>query len=425
MQMKPGLTTNKTLSSILFILYILFFTGLIFSFRAISSSSSGLILLAGVFFNKQETGSFFSGNLKKPFIACCAVYFLFQLTSFLNSHDISEDWRQVQLKAGIVFIPLAVCCCSFVNKLTRKKLLAIYSILLAAAGSYCITMAFIHYSNTGDTTHFFYHPLVSPLKQHAVYFSLLVFIALLFLLEAVKTKEWLFNGVLHFTFVIFLSFLLILLSSRLVIIFSGLYLLFYFLAFLKTMKLNKYVVVGMILLLIAGMTLLFTTNNPVSNRFKEIARGDLEVVGKESYRPDDYFNGLQFRLLQWKLVPEILNEKKSWWTGVGPANAQGLLIQKYISKNMYHGKPGSADIGYKLYNTHDQLLESLLKNGIPGTVLFLLICFSMMQLAWKNKNRVLRFTIVLLLFFAFTESVLETQYGVIIFTFFPLFLSQD
>jgi len=110
---------------------------------------------------------------------------------------------------------------------------------------------------------------------------------------------------------------------------------------------------------------------------------------------------------------------------VGAGNAQGLLIQKYISRNMYLGKPGTDNIGYKLYNTHDQLLESFLKNGIPGAVLFLLVCFSMAQLAWKNKNRVLRFTALLLLFFAFTESVLETQYGVLIFTFFPLFLSQD
>ncbi|HEY6064268.1 MAG TPA: O-antigen ligase family protein [Chitinophagaceae bacterium] len=337
----------------------------------------------------------------------------------------AEDWRQIQLKTGLLFMPFAVRCCAYINCVTRRKLLVFYSILLAAAGLYCITMAFIHYTNTADTSHFFYHPLVSPLKQHAVYFSLLVFVDLIFLMETLKTREWLFNRVIHLILVFFFSVLLILLSSKLVIIFYGVYLLYYFLTFRKTSKLKKPVIVGFILFLFVGLSLLFMTSNPVSNRFKEIVQGDLAVVQKDSYHPSDYFNGLQFRLLQWKLVPEILNENKSWWTGVGAGNAQQLLNKKYISKNMYQGKPGTGDSGYLVYNTHNQLLESLLKNGIPGAVLFLLICFALLQIAWKNKNNMLRFTILLLFFHAFTESVLETQYGILIFTFFPLFLSQE
>ncbi len=423
--MKPGLNKSNTLSILNQFLYLLFFTGLIFSFRAVSSISTGLILLTGIFFNKQQTGSFIPENLKKPFIACCIIYFLFQFTSLFNSHNLAEDWRQIQLKTGLLFIPLAVCCCAYINSTTRRKLLAFYSILLAAAGLYCLSMAFIHYINTADSTHFFYHPLVSPLKQHAVYFSLLVFVDLLFLMETVKTREWLFNRVLHLILVSFFSLLLILLSSKLVIFFYGVYLLYYFLTLSKRIKLKKPIFVGFILFLFVGISLLFMTSNPVSNRFKEIVQGDLAIVQQDNYQPADYFNGLQFRLLQWKLVPEILNENKSWWTGVGAGNAQLLLNKKYISRNMYHGKPGTDDIGYLIYNTHNQLLESLLKNGIPGAVLFLLICFALLQIAWRNKNNIVRFTILLLLFHAFTESVLETQYGILIFTFFPLFLSRD
>jgi O-antigen ligase len=189
--------------------------------------------------------------------------------------------------------------------------------------------------------------------------------------------------------------------------------------------LKKPLVIGLILFFFAGLSLLFMTSNPVSNRFKEIAEGDLAIVQQDSFHPADYFNGLQFRLLQWKLVPEILNENKSWWTGVGAGNAQELLNKKYISKNMYRGKPGTDDRGYLLYNTHNQLLESLLKNGIPGAVLFLFICFALLQIAWRNKNTIVRFTILLLFFYAFTESVLETQYGILIFSFFPLFLSRE
>lgn len=423
--MKPGLKKNNTLSLIIHVLYLLFFTSLVFSFRAVSSISIGLILVAGLFFNKQQTGSFISENLKNPFIACCFVFSLFQFTSLFNSHNMAEDWRQIQLKTGLIFTPLAICCCAYINIGSRRNLLAWFSIILAAAGFYCITMAFIHYANTAETSHFFYHQLVSPLKQHAVYFSLLVFVGLLFLLGTMKTGKLLFNIAIHLILVFFFSILLILLSSKLVIFFYGVYLLYYFLTLRKTIKLNKSVVAGLIISLVAGLLLLFITNNPVSNRFKELAKGDLAIVQQDNYHPADYFNGIQFRLLQWKLVPEILNEQKSWWTGVGAGNAQQLLDQKYISKNMYRGIPGTADTGYLIYNTHNQLLESLLKNGIPGAVFFLLICFSLLQMAWKNKNQILRFTILLLFFYAFTESILETQYGILIFTFFPLFLSQE
>jgi uncharacterized membrane protein len=79
MPMKPDLTSNKTLSIAIYILYLLFFTSLVFSFRAISSISIGLILLTGIFFNKQQTGSFLSGNLKKDF------YRLLRLSIFYSS----------------------------------------------------------------------------------------------------------------------------------------------------------------------------------------------------------------------------------------------------------------------------------------------------------------------------------------------------
>jgi O-antigen ligase len=406
-------------------LYITFFTGLIFSFRAVSSISTGLILLTGLLLNRKQTGSFLSEKLKNPFIACCSVYFLFQFIFLFNSHDFPEAWRQIQIKAGLLFVPLAVCCCDYINSVTRKKLLALFSILLATACLYCLIMSFIHYINTSDTSHFFYHSLVSPLEQHAVYFSLLVFVTILFLLENVKTREWLHSRMFHLTLTLFFSFFLILLSSKLVIIFFGVYLIYFFWTLRKTMHLKKGIAAVFILCLLTVLSLLFITNNPVSNRFKEVLNGNLAIVQQENYQPADYFTGLQFRLLQWKLVPEILNETKSWWTGVGPENAKPILDQKYISKNMYSGKPGTSDTGYLVYNTHNQLLESLLKTGIPGAFLFLLIFFSMLNIARKNKKPVLLFSVLLLLIYSFSESILETQYGVIIFTFFPLFLSQE
>lgn len=416
---------SSLLSQLLFIFYILFFISLVFSFRAVSSISTGLLILAGIIFNKQQSGTIIHKNLSNLFFIACILYFLFLLASFCFSQPSDEAWRQIRLKSGLILIPLTVCCSSYVNASTRKKLLFAYTIILAAACLFCIVMATNHFIRTGDDSHFFYHPLVSPLKQHAVYFSLLVFFALLFLLESAKIRQWLFHPVLHFSLLAFLSFFLLLLSSKLVIVFFAVYLLYYFVTIGRLFKHTKTAVAGSILLLVVAGALIFTTNNPVSRRFNEIMQGDIAVLNKDSYQPQDYFNGLQFRLLQWKLVPELLNEHNSWWTGEGPASAQDILAQKYISKNMYSGETGSADKGYLLYNTHNQFLESLLKNGIPGAILFLFIFSALLRIAWQKKKRIISFVIILLLLYSFSESLLETQYGLLIFTFFPLFFSQD
>jgi O-antigen ligase len=148
---------------------------------------------------------------------------------------------------------------------------------------------------------------------------------------------------------------------------------------------------------------------------------DFNFIRRETFNQGDYFNGLQFRLLQWKFVPGILNEKKAWFMGVSPGDAQDCLNQKYISKNMYTGTVERGDKGFIGYNTHDQFLESLLETGLVGCLAFLLICWSMLKMTWQRKKAELSFITILLLVYSFSESVFESQYSLFIFLFFPLF----
>jgi O-antigen ligase len=154
-------------------------------------------------------------------------------------------------------------------------------------------------------------------------------------------------------------------------------------------------------------------------------KGDLTIVKEDKFSEGDYFNGLQFRLLQWRFVAEILNENHSWWAGVSPADARSFLDQKYISVKMYTGDPARGDRGYLIYNTHNQFLETILQTGIIGLLIFLFICYSLVKMAWQEKSRGTSCIIGLLVAWLFTESVFETQYGILIFTFFPLFMCLD
>ena len=181
------------------------------------------------------------------------------------------------------------------------------------------------------------------------------------------------------------------------------------------------VTISIISIVIFSVLILFTKNR-ISNRFREIAQTDFRFINREKFNPADYFNGLQFRLLQWQFVPEILTEHTAWMWGVSIGDAQNQLNQKYVSKNMYTGgAPGRSDKGFIGYNTHDEFLQALLQSGVIGALVFLLIVWALIKMVWKRKGAELSFVTILLLIYSFSESVFESQYSLFIFLSFPLF----
>ena len=222
--------------------------------------------------------------------------------------------------------------------------------------------------------------------------------------------------ILLFTLCVFL------LSSKLVITFYLLYLIFFLISQINKPAIRRNVIITLVGFLLVGWALLLFTKNPVNTRFRDLVPKDISLLKQEQFTPGDYFNGIEFRLLQWKLVPAILTEEKAWLTGVGVTSAQPLLDKQYLSRNMYAGNASEGKRGYPGYNTHNQFLESLLKLGIPGLALFAFICFTLVLMVKKKRNWGGRFVILLLLAYALVESVLETQYGIVLFSFFPSFI---
>jgi len=409
--------------SFVHILYLLFFTSLIFSFRAVSSISIAAILMAGIILNRSSLTSPFQTNTRNLLLAGSVLFFLVQIIALLYTTNTQQGWVSIRVKTGLLITPLAICLTTSIITAIFKKLLVQYCFILFTATLFCLCISFLNYQQTADPSLFFYHSLVSPLNQHAVYFSLLVMIGLIFLLETIEKRDFIFNRLFHFLLIVYLSIFLFLLSSKLVIGFYAFFLLYYFIKLFQKNKLNRLAIAGSLLVCITLVSLVLTVRNPISKRFSEIINGDIKLVAQDSFDKGDYFNGLQFRLLQWRFVTEILTENKRWWPGVSPGDAQDFLNKKYISKNMYSGEPERGDRGYLIYNTHNQFLETILQNGIIGLSVLLIICFSLVKMAVNKKNRMTSFIILLLLAWLFTESVFETQYGIIIFTFFPLFIA--
>ena len=409
----------KYLQRVLFFSYLLFFVCLVFSFRGFSSISIGIIILVSLVKNKVETGRLFHPNVYNGLFISCSVFYLFQVILLLTSHNQSEAIRQIQLKSGLLFVPLALCCSNYITYTVLQKLMKYYVLIIAAALFYCLIIAAYNYFTIENNSHlFFYHELVKPIQQHAVQVSILVFIGVIHLLETAKKGLYLKNKLIHFTLLLFFTIMLLLLSCKLVILFTaGCFLYYLFLFYQTTLQLKSLSLVAIVTALVM-MSFVIFTKNQVSKRFNEILDNNFNLVSQQKFDPAIYFNGVQFRLLQARFVTEILDEKDAWFSGV-TTDAQKLLVQKYTASNMYLGN-GKDDHGYTEYNTHNQFLESLLQTGIFGLVAYITIFASMIRLAVKRKNRELTFVIALILSYSLKESVLERQYGIMIFTFFPL-----
>ncbi|MDB5221377.1 MAG: hypothetical protein JWN83_44 [Chitinophagaceae bacterium] len=413
-----GGTTSKYSDYLLQIFYIIFFASIICSFRAVSSIVIALILITSLVKNKTETGLFLNKNLKNSFLAGCCIFYLLQAASLLYTHDLPESIQHLRIKSGLVLIPLAVCCSNYLDPLRVKKLMQQYLWILSAAMLYCFVIALHRYYflHTGDEV-FFYHALVSPFRQNAVQVSILLFIGLIHLLGIARGDVYLHNKFVHYLLVFYLMFCILLLSSKLVIIFSAACFVYSFIISLK--KNQKTLLTFSSIFICVAIALVLLMNNPVNKRFNEIISGNICLVHQQKFSPAIYFNGLQFRLLQWRFVSEILRENNAWLTGVSPGDAQTFLDNKYISTNMYVGETKNG--GFLGYNTHNQFLQSVLQSGIFGLLIFIAICCSMIQLALQKKSMVLSSIVILLIAFGLNDSYLESQYGVILFTFFPLF----
>ena len=215
----PEHNNTRIINDLLFVLYLAFFVSLIFAFRAVSSISVASLLITGIVKNRIEHKGFFDRNQVNPMMIFCGLLFLLQFVSLLYTNDMEEGWKNIRLKSALVVIPLSLCSCDYINETTRRKLLKWYCLILFCACLYAMYHAFRRYSVTHNSSVLLYHPLVSIYSGHAVQFSILIFISLLHLFEALTKKVIVFTKYVDLFLIAFFLVFLFLLSSKLVIAF--------------------------------------------------------------------------------------------------------------------------------------------------------------------------------------------------------------
>ena len=362
----------------------------------------------------------FKKAFSDPYFLCCLFLFIIKITGIFYSDHVAENIRQTSNKGIWLAIPFFFCANNDLPEKTMNRLMIYFSASLSIVLLCCFFYAIFIFNQQHDPSVFFYHDLVRPFKHHAVLFSFYLFFCIIYWLEKgiwfLKTKKtYLLMGVLITIFYC----AIFLLSSKLVIALSLIYLLYFIIR--KIILSSAFLFLGIsVFLFVVMVSAVLLTNNPIGNRFSDAVSGNRFLFKQEKFSPATYFNGVQLRLLIWRFTYEILEEKDAWVMGVSSGDAQFELNKKYAEANVYLGDGLNDKKGYQVFNCHNVFLQTTLESGLVGLLILLALIAIFLSRAFNKRDSFAIIFYIAILAFCFTESVLSSQYSILLFIFFPL-----
>ena len=352
-----------------------------------------VIISAGFFLYKTITRGNFSGLF---FYIASFSFFLAQFISYLSSNNKHEAGTKLLLYASFVLFPI---CFSYLT--TRKiklnqnavfKSLFYGVIIILIYGSIRFSYDILFHNVRYD-----YGRAVALLVKyipHHTYFSMFILISIFSVfsgrIENSKNRKSVFILPILYLF-------LILLGSRMAII-LGIIILPLFLFNKMKKQNNKMKALILLGLFMSIIIFIGFSNNYVRDKIIYTYYDLLNISTTE--KP---FFGVSFRLQIWYSILDLIYQ--SPFTGYGIGDITELLNIRY-NKNELQG-----------LNAHNQYLQFILHHGIIIFLFLFLFVYKLIKQCVLNKNSVLLFSWIVLLSFSFTESILNRQWGVILFAF--------
>lgn len=351
-------------------------------------------------------------HLDKALLLPIALYLLMAL-SLLWSIDVGSSLKALSKEASLLFIPLALFLNRRYIRMGKKYILKNFSIAMVFAGIFLLARACYRYMQSGNIDVFFYHELAT-VQVNAIYISALFSIPMFYFLTVKRKHTW------NYLAFIFMFSLIFLLASKTVIVIDVLLTAIYVLFFSRMPKKAR-VTVFLIFLASAGamgyyskvkdrLIAEFTTEAQMANGVNNLTLKD--AWQKEQFTANDYFNGSAFRVYQFRIFTEMLEEDAIALTGYG-LNASP---QKVFNKGVEHNVNSEGSYGYGIQNFHNQYVETFADLGIFGFILLLIMLGVNLKNGLKNKDFIHIAFAILMIALLLTESFLWRQRGVVFFT---------
>ncbi len=407
---------NSRHPSLLFV--ILALLSIPMSYAVNSIAVAALLLVTIVTFRKE--------NFQKDILLFLPILlYALMVASLAWSIDLPASAKALSKELPLLLIPLCFLLLRPFSDRQKQVILKLYSYGILLYGIFYLIKAAVRYTLSGDSSVFFYHELVTK-DVNAIHVSVYVAIAFFYFLTSTGKKA------LHYFALLILFALVFLLSSKnIIIVFVGLMIIHqvFFTKTARRMRLRN-----MVVLLVALISLTFI--GKIKDRFKQEYETMMtdssvnDVISKdggtvynvsikqawtqERFQPNDYFPGTAFRVYQFRIFTEMLQEDNIFFTGYGINASYPKIEQKTISYNLFLGN-GEQE-GYQTKNFHNQYIQIFAELGIFGLLLLLLMLFANVKNAVKNKDFVHISFAVLMISLFLTESFLWRQRGVVFFT---------
>lgn len=342
---------------------------------------------------------------KVKYLLLPVMFFLWQAKDLLYDRPLLPAWKETEQMLSFAVIPVIFAISRTGKKTFTKMALAGIVSGLAIAGTVMLVSAASRFVHSGSWSEFTYHNLARPFHAGAVYFSFFLLTALFKLDDPVWPDR---HARLKVFIVVFFLVLFLLCASKLMIGLGLPLLAWHHRRFIFRIWHTRRTLVFMAFLVIAAGSVPFFT------RLQPLYHPNIGMVTAENFKNHPEPDGLTLRLVLWRFGLEIMEEQHAWITGTGMNRSQPLLNLKMEQHGLFTGLPGNTGTGYLNYNYHNQYIETLVRTGIPGLVLLVIILITFVLQPRENLFAPKPF-IWLVAGFFLTESVLERQAGIILF----------
>lgn len=347
-------------------------------------------------------------SIESKLLFILSAFFILTVVGILYSTNTKEALFRIQQKTALMFFPLifSTLITDFNKLFEQIKKYFILGILISCI--YCLINSVLIFYHTKSTTSLSGYDFVKSLDIYPYLLSLSCLISIIMLLNDFKNSKlnasFNYKPKITFILILFFSFIILLISNRQIILLYLLNAMIYGFNIIKNKKIFYSFLIGIVTILSFSIIYIPALNQKTRDIFdtKEntIKLDQNASLGKA-------WNGIAIRKAIWHCSLDPIRE--NLFIGVGTGDAQDELQKSYEKHQFYFASR------YNTYNAHNQYLQVLVTSGIIGIV-FLLSSIIYPIIITKFDLYYLSIAICFLFIFL-TESVLETNKGIVIFSF--------
>lgn len=335
----------------------------------------------------------------------CSIYLLSVIGLFYSQNK-TEALSRLQVKLPLIIFPFIFSTLRSLPDNFFRKVFYAFSVSFAVFCLVCIIHSAVLYFQSGEINVLWGYDILVMKHYTPSSASLFCVIVIVFHLIVISRDQKM--NYYNLAPAAVCTMMLLLLSNRLGLLLTVLLSVWIILTGLRMLKLKIILVVS----IIALTSVVFAFNTHLRNKFKLLIQlsKESEIVLDTDASLGRTWDGRSIRIAIWKCAAGLI--KNNIVAGVGTGDAQDELQKTYEQRQFYFASR------YNRYDAHNQYLQQWIMNGIGGMLLLLgaillPICFSV----YRSNQFYFYFLVITGMFFL-TESILEINKGIVLYSFF-------